>query len=406
MTNTTTLHRIVSASCCILLTAPVGCAYQGVNSLPLPGAIGRGSNAHIYHVEIANVGTLESNSPVMLDDVVVGSVATMKVKDGHADVEVSIRPEVSVPANAVATIGQTSLLGSSHLALDPPLGQTPAGQLPDGAKLALNQSSIYPSTEQTLAAVSALINAGGLGQIGDIIRNMKSALSGHEPQLRDLLNRLDRLVGTLDTQRSDIIEAIKAADRLTGTFGAQKDVLTRALHTIPGALDVLIRQQPTFTTALRDLGAFADTATQVVNATQADLVTNLRNLEPTICSLANVGPDLDRGLAFLSSYPLTQDFIDRAVRGDYINLFATLDLTVNRLKSGMALGTRWGQEGMTLVPAPGDPGYDAYYTNDPLGFGATASMSPNPTLLPEGVGPPPPRPPGTPPPTNGAIGGC
>jgi len=406
MTNTSTLRRIVGASCCIFLTAPAACAYQGVNSLPLPGTVGRESNAHVYHVEIVNVGTLESNSPVMLDDVVVGSVGTMKVKDGHADVEVSIRPDVSVPANAAATIGQTSLLGSSHLALDPPLGQTPAGQLPDGETLTLNQSSIYPSTEQTLAAVSALINAGGLGQIGDIIHNMNSALSGHEPQLRDLLERLDRLVSTLDTQRTDIIDAITATDRLTGTFGTQKDVLTRALHTIPGALDVLIRQQPTFTTALRELGAFADTATQVVNATQADLVTNLRNLEPTICSLAKVGPDLDKGLAFLSSYPLTQDFIDRAVRGDYINLFATLDLTVNRLKSGMALGTRWGQEGMTLVPAPGDPGYDAYYTNDPLGFGAAASMSPNPTALPEGVGPPPPRPPGTPPPTNGAIGGC
>nr|WP_329779422.1 MCE family protein [Mycolicibacter sp. MYC017] len=389
-------------ACCVLLTSTAGCAFQGITTLPLPGAAGRGANARTYHIEIVNVGTLEGNSPVMINDVVVGSVAKMKVKDGHADVEVSIRPDASVPSNAVATIGQTSLLGSSHLALDPPVDQPPVGQLPTGATLTLNQSSVYPSTEQTLAAVSALINSGGLGQIGDIIHNMSSALSGHEPQLRDLLGRLERLVGTFDAQRSDLLETIRAVDRLAGRFGAQREVVSRALHTIPGALDVLIQQEPNFTTALRELGSFSDTATQVVNETQVDLLANLHNLEPTLCSLANVGPDLDRGLAFLSSYPLTQDFIDRAVRGDYINLFATLDLTVNRLKSGMFLGTRWGNEGLTLVPAPGDIGYNAYYTNDPL----NVALAPPPTGLPAGAGPPPPRAAGTPPPTDGAHGGC
>jgi phospholipid/cholesterol/gamma-HCH transport system substrate-binding protein len=407
MTTPRRLRQLMSMGCCLMLTATAGCASQGVNSLPLPGAVGRGPDAHSYHVEIANVGTLEPNSPVMIDDVVVGSVARMRVKAGHADVEASVRPDVSVPANAIATIGQTSLLGSSHLALDPPLGQRPTGSLPAGATLTLTQSSTYPSTEQTLASVSALVNSGGLGQIGDIIHNMNSALSGHEPQLRNLLGRLNRFVDTFDTQRDDLIEAMRALDRLTGTFGAQREVLTRALHTIPGALDVLIQQQPTFTTALRELGVFADTATQVVKATQTDLVTNLRNLAPTICSLANVGPDLDRGLALASSYPLTQDFVDRAVRGDYINLFATLDLTVNRLKSGMFLGTRWGQEGLTLVPAPGDPGYNAYYTNNPLGVGA--NQPPNPTAMPDGAQPDPPLPPGTPRPAPGATGpmeGC
>jgi phospholipid/cholesterol/gamma-HCH transport system substrate-binding protein len=404
------LRQLTSIGCALMLAATAGCAFGGVNSLPLPGAVGRGPDARTYHVEIANVGTLEPNSPVLVDDVVVGSIARMRVKAGHADVEVSVRPDVSVPANAIATIGQTSLLGSSHMALDPPLGQRPTGQLPAGATLALNRSSTYPSTEQTLASVSALVNSGGLGQIGDIIHNMRSALSGHEPQLRNLLARLNDFVGTFDTQRDEVIEAMRALDRLTGTFGAQREVLTRALHTIPGALDVLLELQPTFTTALRQLGIFADTARQVVDDTQADLVTNLHNLEPTICSLANVGPDLDRGLSLLSSYPLTQDFIDRAVRGDYINLFATLDLTVNRLKSGMSLGTRWGEEGLTLVPAPGDPGYDAYYTNNPLAVGTAPPARPqNPTAMPDAAAPSPPPPAATPRPAPGvtdAAEGC
>ena len=86
-----------------------------------------------------------------------------------------------VPANAVATVGQTSLLGSMHLALNPPLGEKPSGRLQPGATIGLNQSSTYPTTEQTLSSLSAVVNGGGLGQIGDIIHNFNAALSGREP---------------------------------------------------------------------------------------------------------------------------------------------------------------------------------------------------------------------------------
>ncbi|MGO9551321.1 MlaD family protein, partial [Mycobacterium sp.] len=161
----------------VILTA-TGCAFQGVNSLPLPGAVGRGPGASIYHVEIANVGHLESNSPVMINDVVVGSVGKMTVKGWHADVEVSVKPDVVVPANTVAKVGQTSLLGSMHMELNPPLGQPPRGRLKPGATIALDKSSTYPSTEQTLALLSVVINSGGLAQIGDIIHNVNAALSG------------------------------------------------------------------------------------------------------------------------------------------------------------------------------------------------------------------------------------
>lgn len=120
------IRLAVAAGTCVALTAS-GCAFQGVNSLPLPGAEGRGADSVVYHVEIANVATLEPNSPVMMNDVVVGSVRRLAVRDWHADVEFSVEPGVVVPANAVATIGQTSLLGSMHLALNPPLGQEPQG---------------------------------------------------------------------------------------------------------------------------------------------------------------------------------------------------------------------------------------------------------------------------------------
>ncbi|MBJ7462538.1 MAG: MCE family protein [Mycolicibacterium sp.] len=386
-------RSIVALGACVAITSS-GCAFQGVNSLPLPGAVGRGADALVYQVEIANVATLEPNSPVMIDDVVVGSVRSLTVRDWHAVVEVSVKPDVTVPANAVASVGQTSLLGSMHVALNPPIGEAPEGKLPPGATVALSNSSTYPSTEQTLASLAAVVNGGGLGQIGDVIHNFSTAVSGRETEIRDLITRLDTFVGVLDDQRGNIVASIESLNRLSSTFAGQRDVITRALDKIPPAMDVLIKERPTLVTALQKLGTFGTTASQLANESQADLVRNLKNLEPAIKALADVGKQLPDVLEYAVHFPFTQSFIDRAIRGDYYNLFATIDLTVPRLKRSLFLGTRWGESGLELVPAPGDPPY-LNYTYDPL---KTGIESPPPEVInpgePPAAPPPPPLPSG------------
>ena len=375
------IRRAIAVGSVILLSI-TGCAFQGVNSLPLPGAVGRGSDAATYHVEVANIGTLESNSPVMIDDVIVGSVGKMRLHGWHVDIDVSLKPDVVVPANAVATVGQTSLLGSMHVALDPPQGQAPTGRLKPGATIGLNRSSTYPSTERTLSSLAAVVNGGGLGQIGDIIHNFNIALSGRQDAVRDLITRLDTFVGTLYQQRDNIIATIDELNRFSATLGGQQEVLTRALTKIPPALDVLIAEQPRLTTALEKLGDFSGTVSGVINDSQADLVKNLQNLEPALRALADVGPEIDTALAFVPTFPLPQNIIDRGVRGDYVNLWVTLDLTNARMKRGLLLGTRLGQDRASLIPAPGDAGYDAYYTKFPLGVGTSPPFGPIPSAAP------------------------
>lgn len=362
-----------------------GCAFHGVNSLPLPGVQGNTRDAQQFTVEVANVGTLESNSPVMIDDAVVGSVGDMTVDGWHAKVKVNINPGVVVPGNAVATVGQTSLLGSMHLALNSPVGQAPSGQLQSGATIPLSESSTYPSTEQTLSSLSTMVNGGGLGQIGDIIHNFSTAMSGRESEIRDLLVRLDKFVGTLDNQRSNIVASIQQLNTVAGTFAAQNDKIDRALKDIPPALDVLINSRPQFTTALQRLGEFSDTATGLVNDAGKELVRDLSNLEPALKALADIGPDINDGLAYASAFPYGPNAIERAVKGDFLNLFAVFDLTYPRLKRTLFLGTRWGDENATLIPAPGDPWY-LNYSYSPM----SAPIAPPAAGAPAPVGAPPP----------------
>ncbi|WP_084436744.1 MCE family protein [Aldersonia kunmingensis] len=360
--------RLAVAGCAVVATVS-GCGWQGVNAMTLPGAVGNGGGATVYQAEIANVGTLESNSPVLIDDVVVGHVGPMKVDGWHANVEFTVEPGVIVPANAVATVGQTSLLGSMHLALDPPVGQKPEGTLAPGSTIPLDHSGTYPSTEQTLASLSVVLNAGGLGQIGEIIENLNDALNGREGSIRDLLTRLDTLMGTLDSQRGEIVATIDGLKRLSATFAGQRDVLDEALVKLPPALDVLLQERPNLTTALDKLRVFSDSATSVVNDVQSDLVEDLNNLEPTLAALADVGPKINDAVAFVAAFPYGQEGLDKFIKGDYLNLDAHVDLTVPRLQKTLLLGTPWGNPNAVIQAAVGDPGYEAQqaqHTNDPL----------------------------------------
>ncbi|MGE2730621.1 MCE family protein [Mycolicibacterium vaccae] len=360
------LRRTLAVGVAVLVGV-TGCSFQGVNSLPLPGTVGRGDDASLFTVELANVGTLEPNSPVMIDDVVVGSIRSIGVVDRHAEVRIRVKAGVAVPGNVVASVGQTSLLGSMHLELAPPLGELPTGVLAPGSTVDLSRSSTYPSTEQTLAALSTVVNTGGLGQMGDVIHAFNDVFAGRQNDIRELLTRLDTFVGVLHDQTDDIVATLTELNRFSATLVDQQGVIRSALREIPPALDTLLRTRPQFVEALAALRRFSDTAVTVIDAVHADAVRNLTSLEPVFRALADVGPDIGTGLGYALTFPLNQNIIDRGVRGDYMNLFVTVDLTLSRFRRGLLAGTSFGDENAPLVPAPGDPGYDTFYSKNARG---------------------------------------
>ena len=120
-----------------------GCQFGGLNSVNMPGTAGHGKGAFSITVEVPDVATLPQNSPVMVDDVTVGSVSGIEAvqkPDGtfYAAVELSLDSNVKLPANATVKVAQTSLLGSQHIELAPPAGRTAcwraAGWSPDSAE--------------------------------------------------------------------------------------------------------------------------------------------------------------------------------------------------------------------------------------------------------------------------------
>jgi phospholipid/cholesterol/gamma-HCH transport system substrate-binding protein len=249
--------------------------------------------------------------------------------------------DVDLPANATATLGQTSLLGSLHIELAPPTDAPPQGRLHEGSVIALASTEAYPSTEQTLAAASMLLNGGGLGHVQDITVALTQAFSGREGDVRGLLDQLSTFTARLNEQTNDIIEATDSVNRLVDHFAAQRPVVDKALDTLPGALKTLNDERDNLVTAVDQLGKFSALAADSVHQTRQSVLQEVKDLGPVLESLANAGPALTRSLDVLSTYPFPKDSLDKWMRGDFGNATLVLDLTLSRLDASFFTGTRW-----------------------------------------------------------------
>jgi len=345
MMSRTHIRRAVMALAVIacILTMP-GCSlsdWHGLNSLSMPGTKGDGPGSFQIQAQMPDVNNIQPNSRVRVADVTVGTVTKIERQGWHALITMRLDGAVDLPANATAKIGLTSLLGSLHIELAPPTDAPPQGRLHDGSLISLSNAAAYPSTEQTLAALSMVLNGGGLGQVQDITEAFSTAFRGREQDVRDLITQLDTFAGVLNDQSSDIIAATEKLNDLAGKFAAQQPVLDRALTTIPDALAELNDERSNLVEAADKLGKFAALTADTVNQSKDNLVKELRDVGPVLESLANAGPSLTRSLSLIPTYPFPNETIEKWQRGDYANLTAIIDLTLSRIDSGLFTGTRW-----------------------------------------------------------------
>ncbi|MEU9322778.1 MCE family protein [Streptomyces canus] len=333
----------------LLLT---GCEFNGWYDVQLPG--GAAADGHAYHVtvEFRDVLDLVPQSAVKVNNVTVGAVEKVRLNGWHARVRLRVADSVKLPANAVAELRQTSVLGEKYVALSAPPSTAPVGRLGDGDRIPLSRSGRNPEIEEVLSALSALLNGGGVAQLKTITVELNKALNGRENRVRSLLKELNTFVGGLDDQRADIVRALKAVDALAERLGKEKETIAEAVDTMPPALKVLADQRSDLTKMLTALAKLGRTGTRVVTASHDDTVANLRRLRPVLQQLNKAGNDLPNSLELLTTYPFPRNAVN-AVKGDYVNLDMTADLDLSDLYGNLAGGS--GKPGNGNSKEPGAP---------------------------------------------------
>jgi phospholipid/cholesterol/gamma-HCH transport system substrate-binding protein len=326
------LRGAVLASAGVLLA---GCQFSGLNSLPLPGTAGHGSGAYPVTVEIADVATLPQNSPVMVDDVTVGSVSGIQAEqrsDGsfYAAVRLALDPNVVLPANATASVAQTSLLGSLHIDLAAPKDKPATGRLANGSRIAESNTGRLPTTEEVFSALGVVVNKGNVGALEEITDETYQAVAGRQDQFVNLVPRLAELTAGLNRQVNDIIGAVDGLNRFSAILANDKDNLGRALDTLPEAIRVLNKNRAHIVEAFAALKKLATVTSRVLSKTKVDFAEDLKGLYAVVKALNDNRKNFVTSLQLLPTFPFPNFGIKQSVRGDYLNVFTTFDLTLRR----------------------------------------------------------------------------
>ena len=346
----------------LVLTGCGSGGFDGVYNMPLPGGADVGDRPYEVKVRFKDVLDLVPQAGVKVNDVPVGRVDRIDLgADGWtAEVTVLVNGDVKLPGNAVARLRQSALLGEKYVELARPAEGREEGVLTGGSVIPVERTNRNPEVEEVFGALSMLLNGGGIAQLQDISRELNAALEGNEPQIRSLLDNLNKLVGDLDAHKGEITRALDGLNRLGGTLNAQRDQITGVLDGLEPGLKVLSEQRTQLVTLLQSLDALSDVAVDTVNKSKDDIVADLKALTPTLQKLAEAGANLPNGFELLLTYPFPDSAVD-AIKGDYTNLYADLDLNLGTIVDNL------GRSRQSPLPSlPGLPGIDGNAPSLPL----------------------------------------
>ncbi|HET6877896.1 MAG TPA: MCE family protein [Jatrophihabitans sp.] len=315
----------MAALLCAASAALVSCSGNGVYGVDLPGGPDLGSHPYTVTAQFTDALDLVRQAAVKVGDVPVGQVGNISLGAGGrlALVQLQINGDVRLPANATASIQQTSLLGEKYVELTRPAA--PTGTLRNGATIPVSSTSQGIEFEQVFGALSLLLNGGGVAQLHDIVLELDKAVGGRGADLRELLHNADVVISQIDAHRSDVITALDRLDRLSQTLSANRSDINVALRDLPAGLKILARQRTQLVGMLDSLGRLSRVTVRTVRASRNSFVGDLRSLSPILRRLAAAGDALPRSLQILLTYPFP-DSVLRAIPGDYLNAFITQNL--------------------------------------------------------------------------------
>jgi phospholipid/cholesterol/gamma-HCH transport system substrate-binding protein len=334
-------------------------SWKGIANVPLPGGPGTGSNAMTIYVQMPDTLALNVNSRVRVADVFVGRVEKIELKNWIATLTLNLDRGIKLPVNTLAKIGQTSLLGSQHVQLDPP--PNPRGELKNGDTIPLQNSSAFPTTERVLASIATILRGGGVQNLETIQTEVNNLLTGRADQIREFLNKLDTFTDQLNQQRQDITRAIDSTNRLLTIVGQRDQTLDRVLTEFPPLIKHFADTRDLFADAVEALGRISRAADSALAPSSANLHTNLQNLQRPLKQLGRASPYLIGALKLMLTAPFSIENVPKVVRGDYLNVSLMVDITPSALDNGFLSGTgisgtlraleqAWGRDPETMIP--------------------------------------------------------
>ncbi len=310
-----------------------GCGLS-LQSLPKPGVDTRGT--YTLHATFADVLNLPIDAQVRDGARIVGVVGDMAERDYLAEVELRIKGTYRVPRGTTAEVRFDNPLGDQYIELRKPKVTT-EGYLPPGGRLALAETAAAPTVEDTLGAFAMVINGGGIGNLQSISHELNEMFDGNQPQIRDLMSKLDVAATKLAGGIGDIDAALTALDALAKELNSDDDTLPRGIASLSEAIGVLAGQNEQFDQLLAGLDEFGAAGNEAIAASGKQTVKAIKKLLPVVNQIVDADAQITPALRNLRAL---QAQVPKVTSGGYVQLSVRLPVAVSSAPSGVSGSAR------------------------------------------------------------------
>lgn len=219
-----------------------------------------------------DVSDLVVNHAVQVADVRVGSISGIELtEDFRARVTMELQDGLELPADSVAVLRQTSLLGEKFVEIRPrdPSDSCDApperGVLDDGDTITCTREApeLEVVTEQAVEILS-VVAANRAEDLQVLIETGAVGFGGRAEELRSLIDHLVVISGTLADQTENIVAIIDGLDRTSATLAAGAPELDALLVNLADATTLLAENREQAVATLRELTRLAQNQNQLV----------------------------------------------------------------------------------------------------------------------------------------------
>jgi phospholipid/cholesterol/gamma-HCH transport system substrate-binding protein len=301
------------------------------------------------YAQFSNVLNLPANAQVHEGTQVIGQVGSIKVNNFHADVELKIRKNIQLPVGTTAEVRFDNPLGEEYVLVRPPT--TPTSQyLTANAVIPLPQTDTAPSVEDTLAALSTVLNGGGIGQLGIIIHELNQTFAGNQLQIRDLLSNVNTAVTDLAHNSTSVDNALAAIGNLFHQLNLGSGTILTGVNTIGPAIGILASENTQFGQLLSGLSRLSTIGNAVIQQSGQNSVKAVQALLPVVNQIVGVESQLGPDLADLSRFEAETP---KVAPGNYLQASVTANVYINSAPTTVTPGlAAAAAAGGSLAPGP------------------------------------------------------
>lgn len=240
---------------------------------------------------------LVTRAHVRAGDVPIGTVTGIELTDDRqALVTMEVVPGTGLPAEPVALLQKTSLLGERYIELRPP-PEGGSGALDDGTHI--DETRVVEDLEGLVSTGNELLALVSADLLTSAVETGAVAFGGRGSLLGQLLTDVEAFVGDYDEGKEELVRLLENLDALVTGIAPDADLNAEGIAVLERASRVLEEEDTRLLDTLDDVRRLAEVGTRIMADHRTEIDNAIRRLRMLLQQVVRIDGSLAGVLAWL-----------------------------------------------------------------------------------------------------------